>query len=135
MKKAADDGEEGVVQVLRVLLQSFSAERFSARLGAVATAGGGVLARSAERALLLDVLATPTDSWEAVLRARLEADDAPCTADALLASLQDALAEVVLELPNGSGLQSLLAEFLNELMGKVRLLSTSEETSSEPAAE
>lgn len=124
MKKAVDDGQEGVVEVLRVLLQSYAAERFSARVRARAAADGTA---GGTHTIIIDALAQPADAWAGLLRARLGADDAPCGASELLGTLQAQMAEVVLELPNGSGVQSLLAEFLNELMGAVRDISKGKE--------
>ena len=60
------------------------------------------------------------DEWDGVLRQRLESSDAECTSDELVSLLQDKMGEVVLGMPAGSAAQSVLAEYLNELIGCAR---------------
>lgn len=118
MRRATDDGLDGMVDVLRVLLQTFAAERLRALAGAQLEAAEGV-----QGALAAALDATP-EEWDGVLRAQLAAD--ACGADELLGAMQDKMGEVVLGLPSGSAVQSVLAEYLNELIGVARAIAAEE---------
>ena len=65
MRKATDDGLEGMVDVLRVLLQTFAAERLRSLAGAQLDAADGV-----QGALSAALDASP-EQWDGVLRAQL----------------------------------------------------------------
>jgi len=115
MQKASEDGLEGMVEVLRTLLQTYASERLIA-LGknrlepAVATTVG----------LMLEA---PPDTWDEVMREQLLSADAACGADELVDALQDQMGEVVLGMPAGSAVQTVLAEYLNELLTRARSVS------------
>jgi len=110
MKKASDDGLEGMVDVLRVLLQTFAAERLLVLAGSQMGAGG------ASQEAIIAVLGVNPEQWEAALRARMCGDASECNAEELVGMLQDKMGEVVLGMPAGSAVQTVLAEYLNELL-------------------
>ena len=114
MKRASDDGLDGMVEVLRQLLQAYAAERL------VALAGDKLGAADAVSRSIAAVLAASSDDWDAVLRETLNGEDAECGCEELLGALQDKMGEVVLGMPAGSAVQSLLAEYLNELITRAR---------------
>jgi len=122
MRKASDDGLESMVDVLRVLLQTYAAER----LRSVAT-GSQVGAAEGVQAAISAALDAPPDTWERVLRARMADPDASCSADELVGTLQDKMGEVVLSMPAGSAAQSVIAEYLNELLGCARAIAAEPE--------
>jgi len=118
MKKASDDGLEGMVDVLRALLQVFAAERLRALAGGeIGTSSSG-----AQAAIVAALDASPED-WDTVLRAQVISDSASCGPDELVGLLQDKMGEVVLQMPAGSAVQSVLAEYLNELIGCARTIA------------
>ena len=78
-------------------------------------------------AVLTEALDAPPEEWEGVLKARLLADDAVCTADEMIGVLQDKMGEVVLGMPAGSSVQSVIAEYLNELIGRAREVAAAEQ--------
>ena len=53
----------------------------------------------------------------------MSGESATCSAQELAGVLQDKLGEVVLSMPAGSTVQSVVAEYLNELIGRVRALA------------
>lgn len=122
MKKSADDGLEGMVDVLRVLLQAYAAERLRAL-----TAASQVEIDEGTQVALSAVLDATPDEWDSVLRAQLTSDAAACGAEEFTAVLQDKMGEVVLSMPAGSGVQSVIAEYLNELIGRARAIATEQE--------
>jgi len=117
MQKASDDGLEGMVDVLRVLLQMFAAERLRA-LTSAALADGG-----APGAALAAMLEASPEEWDGVLDERVSGDAAECSAEDVLNVLQDRMGEVVLGMPAGSAVQTVLAEYLSELIGKTRAIA------------
>lgn len=122
MQKASDDGLDSMVDVLRVLLQTFAAEKLRALYS-----GGQVDASEGATSVINDALDAQPQDWDGVLKARLEADDAPCTADELVSVLQDKMGEIVLGMPAGSTVQSVIAEYLNELIGRARAIAAEQE--------
>jgi hypothetical protein len=54
------------------------------------------------------------------MREQLLSSDASCGADELLGALQDQMGEVVLGMPAGSAVQTVLAEYLNEMLSLAR---------------
>jgi hypothetical protein len=115
MKKASDDGLEGMVDVMRVLLQVFAAERLrSLSASSSAEAGEGV------QATLDALLDARPEEWASVLEAQTSSDAAVCSAEELVSVLQDKMGEVVLGMPAGSTVQNVVAEYLNELIGQAR---------------
>lgn len=116
MKKADNDGLDGLVEVLRLVLQTFAAEKLIT-----------LLPQSSEdpgiTQLLTQTLEAPPSEWEAVLRTALTSEEPPCSADQLQQALQDKMGEIVLGLPSGSTVQTVLAEFLNELIQRCRTVA------------
>lgn len=119
MKKASDDGLEGMVDVLRVLLQAYAAERLRT-LSASSDADAGV------QATLSAVLDAQPEEWDATIRKGCLSDGATCTAEDFTGTLQDKMGEVVLGMPAGSAVQSVIAEYLNELIGTARAIASEE---------
>tara|TARA_B100000795_G_C22355807_1_gene270507 strand:- start:155 stop:397 length:243 start_codon:yes stop_codon:yes gene_type:complete len=72
--------------------------------------------------VLRETLQSPPAEWEAALRAQLTDDGAAATPDMVLGALQDKMGEVVLGMPSGSRVQGVLAEMLNELISKTRII-------------
>jgi len=117
MKKASDDGLESMVDVLRVLLQTFAAERLRAFVVGVDMGVATTVSAALD--------ATP-EQWDSVLRSSITGDNAKCSADELVDTLQDKMGEVVLGMPAGSNVQAVVAEYLNELLGRVRAIAAEE---------
>jgi len=118
MRKASDDGLDGMVDVLRVLLQTFASERLSSLVG-------GQLSGAPGEVLTAALNVTP-EEWDGVIKSRVSGDSAECTAEDVLGVLQDKMGEVVLGMPAGSAVQTVLAEYLNELMGRARAIAEEE---------
>lgn len=114
MKKASDDGLEGLVEVLRELLQVYATERMVKMLEVATPAEVVQVVRK--------TLEAPPADWEAQLRAQMQADDAAASPDMVLGALQDKMGEVVLGMPSGSKVQGVLAEMLNELISRTRTI-------------
>ena len=72
--------------------------------------------------VLRETLQAPPAEWEAQLRTQLTGDGAAATPDMVLGALQDKMGEVVLGMPSGSRVQGVLAEMLNELISKTRII-------------
>lgn len=120
MRKASDDGLESMVDVLRVLLQTYAAERLRA------LADGKIGASEGVQTAIRAALDAPPERWEAVMRSQLASEEAACSVDELVQTLQDKMGEVVLSMPAGSGVQSVIAEYLNELLGRARAIAAEE---------
>jgi len=114
MKKANDDGLEGLVEVLRALLQVYATERMMKMLEGGTDAGVVALLR-------VTLEAPPTD-WEEQLRTQCTAEGAEASPAMVLAALQDKMGEVVLGMPSGSRVQGVLAEMINELISRTRTI-------------
>ena len=115
MRKASDDGLDGMVDILRVLLQAYAAERLRSLAGSQPAEEGDEAARAA---VVAAFEASPAE-WDQVLRAQ----SSECGAEAVVQLLQDKMGEVVLSMPAGSAVQTVLAEYLNELMGAARAIA------------
>jgi hypothetical protein len=120
MKKSDDDGLTGMVDVLRILLQVFAAERLRALTSTQLQADEGM------QSVLSAVLDATPSQWDAVLREKLLSDDATCTAEDFSGLLQDKMGEVVLGMPAGSGVQTVLAEYLSEMISCARAIASEE---------
>jgi len=118
MQKASDDSLEGMVEVLRELLQAFAAERLAALVD-------GRVDETVRGPLLALLKASPR-AWDDEMRKQLTSADASCGADELLACLQDQMGEVVLGMPAGSAVQTVLAEYLSELLTRARTIAAEE---------
>ena len=109
-------GMEGLVEMLREVLQLFAAERLLALVEPRLEDGSGLAAA------LRAVLATKPDEWEETLRGQVATAEPVCGPLELQSALQDQMGEVVLGMPSGSALQALLAEYLNELLERTRVI-------------
>lgn len=107
-------GMDGLLQMLRELLQLYAAEKLMALVEPRLEAGSGL--GSGMRA----VLGAPPREWDTVLRATITGDEPVCGPVELQSALQDQMGEIVLSMPSGSALQALLAEYLNELLERTR---------------
>jgi len=121
MKKSDDDGLAGMVDVLRILLQTFAAERLRSL-----SAGSQVDADEGIQTALAAVLDATPEEWDETLRAQLLSDNAVCGAEEFTTLLQDKMGEVVLGMPAGSNVQNVIAEYLNELIGRARAIASEE---------
>jgi len=115
MQKASEDNLEGMVEVLRTLLQTYASERLIAL-------GKGRLEPNVATVVGRMLEAAP-DTWDEVMREQLLSADAACGPDELVDALQDQMGEVVLGMPAGSAVQTVLAEYLNELLSRARSVS------------
>ena len=117
MKKAGDDGLPGMVEIVQKVLQVWAALSLA-----------GVYATPDEPAsdLLETILATDERDWEDILSSRIGGADGPGGAvpmDAFLAAVQAKLEGQVLALPSGSLSQKVQAEYLIELMERVKTIA------------
>ena len=139
-KKAQDDGLDGMVVILRKVLQLYAARvlRFDAKEAAAQLAammppdgsaeGGGGESAAPEglhpdyenaAACYGDVLAADAETWPDKLRAALNDGAEPVKKRHLLAIVQAQIERVVLLQENGSFSQRVQAEFLRELVQQV----------------
>ena len=116
MKKADGDGQQGLTELLRELLQIYATERLLSMLEGANPVAEEVVS------LLRATLQSPPAEWEAVLRTQFTSDGEAATPEMVLAALQDKMGEVVLGMPSGSRVQGVLAEMLNELISKTRVI-------------
>lgn len=110
MKKTSEGGLDGMVEILRVVLQLFCAER----LRTIAMDANPGMDEGVKIALNALMDARPAE-WEATLEKHVLSDSATCNIEVLATLLQSSVAEVVMSLPASSALQVVLAEYLNEL--------------------
>ena len=104
MKKANEDNLEGMVVIFQKILQLWAAEEL-----VVAGAGNKVL----ERLLLVEA-----EEWDMMLQAAIKANETD--AEAMQAAVQSCVERVVLQQASGSYGQRVQAEFLRELMSRVK---------------
>ena len=102
--------------MLREVLQLFAAARLLALVEPRLEDGSGLAAA------LRAVLAAKPDEWEETLRGQVATAEPVCGPLELQSALQDQMGEVVLGMPSGSALQALLAEYLNELLERTRVI-------------
>ena len=79
-----------------------------------------------ELVVYLQGLGTRAEQWDSVLAAQCTSEDAACSPSELVDTLQDKMGEVVLGMPAGSAVQSVIAEYLNELLGRARAAAAAE---------
>ena len=126
MRKASDDGLESMVDVLRVLLQTFASERLRSLAADGVGMSDGVksaliavldvsaprarhrsyMPRATRAAMLMRPLRgvcwyeqAPPNEWDSVLDEQLNGDAAECNVEELVDTLQDKMGEVVLGMP------------------------------------
>jgi hypothetical protein len=153
-KKAGDDGLDGMVAILRKVLQlyaaralTFDAAEAAAQLAAMAppdlaekvdTTGDAPAlhpAYAAAAALYADVLLADADAWPATLRAGFAADGGGGVEKRrFLAVVQAQIERVVLLQENGSFAQRVQAEFLKELVRQVEVEAPKSDDDDDDAA-
>ncbi|KAJ1496319.1 hypothetical protein T484DRAFT_1606697, partial [Baffinella frigidus] len=99
MKRANDDGLDGMVLIFQKVLQLYASEE--------------LLASKPGNAVLERLLAADSDEWDAILSGL----------ETLLGAVQRSVETVVLQKASGSYGQRVQAEFLREIMAKIRTAS------------
>ena len=116
MRKASDDGLDGMVVVIQRVLQLWAGKQLAAPPQSAKTA-----ADPAAEALLRKLMDTTEESWDQVLGASAaEASATGLTGSTIQTALQQRMEGVVLGLPNGSYAQRIQAEYLKELEKRVK---------------
>ena len=103
MKKANEDGLDGMVVIFQKALQIFAAEELIA-----AKPGNVVLVR---------LLQSDTDNWDKILAESMGGDEPETDEATLQGAVQACIEKVVLQKASGSYGQRVQAEFLKEIMG------------------
>ena len=103
MKKAGEDGLDGMVSLFQTMLQEWAAiELMEAKPG---------------NAVLEKMLNEGAGNWDAILKGALTSQE---DKDALLSAVQSCVEKVVLQKASGSFGQRVQAEFLREIMSRIR---------------
>jgi len=103
MKKAGEDQLDGMVSIFQTMLQQWAAIE--------------VLEAKPANAMLEAMLQQGPDNWDAILKQGVtSADDK----DAVLTAIQSCVEKVVLQKASGSYGQRVQAEFLREMMARIR---------------
>ncbi|EKX32871.1 hypothetical protein GUITHDRAFT_120938 [Guillardia theta CCMP2712] len=109
MKKASEDRLDGMVVICQKLLQMWAAEE--------------LLAAGTSDEVLGRILRADADQWGSLLEEVLKGEAPQTDKDTLSASVQSCVEKVVLQKASGSYGQRVQAEFLRELMSKIREVS------------
>jgi hypothetical protein len=112
MKKAGEDGLDGMVVLLQKVLQLYAARALASAAAPPGAAGG------AAEAALAALLGADEGAWGGELRARAAGGE--LSEPALMEALQRRMEGVVLGLPSGSYAQRVQAEFLKELEARAK---------------
>jgi hypothetical protein len=104
MKKANDDGLNGMVVIFQKVLQLWAAEE-------LVNAGIG-------NAVLERLLRADADQWDSLIAQATQAGEVDL--EVLQAAVQSCVERVVLQQASGSYAQRVQAEFLREVMGRLR---------------
>lgn len=107
MKKANEDGLNGMVIIFQKLLQLWAAEE-------LITAGTG-------NAILERLLRADSADWDALIQQAAQAGEVDL--EVMQAAVQSCVERVVLQQASGSYAQRVQAEFLREVMGRMRAAS------------
>ncbi len=110
MRKANDDGLDGMVVVIQRVLQLWAGRE-------LCRAPAGAAPDAPAEALLQRVMASTEEAWDELLHG---AGAAGATEAGLSTALQQRMEAVVLGLPNGSYAQRVQAEYLKELERRVK---------------
>ena len=110
MRKASDDGLDGMVTVIQRVLQLYAGRELSRPPQSAKTK-----ADPAAEALLQKVMATTEEAWDGLLQSAAVDAGSGVTQLAVVTALQQRMEGVVLGLPNGSYAQRVQAEYLKEL--------------------
>lgn len=103
MKKAGEDGLDGMVSIFQTMLQEWAAIELME-----AKPGNDVLEK---------MLQEGADNWNGILKDALTSQEEK---DALLSAVQSCVEKVVLQKASGSFGQRVQAEFLREIMSRIR---------------
>jgi hypothetical protein len=103
MKKAGEDGLDGMVSIFQTMLQEWAAVE--------------LIEAKPNNAVLEKMLDQGADSWNSILKASLTNKE---DKDALLSAVQSCVEKVVLQKASGSYGQRVQAEFLREIMTRIR---------------
>ena len=114
MRKASDDGLDGMVTVIQRVLQLYAGWELSRPPQSAKTK-----ADPAAEALLQKVMATTEEAWDGLLQSAAVDAGSGVTQLAVVTALQQRMEGVVLGLPNGSYAQRVQAEYLKELERRV----------------
>jgi hypothetical protein len=114
MRKASDDGLDGMVTVIQRVLQLYAGKELSRPPQSAKTK-----ADPAAEAVLQEVMATTEEAWDALLHAAAKDQAGGVPQLAVVTALQQRMEGVVLGLPNGSYAQRVQAEYLKELERRV----------------
>lgn len=108
MKKASEDQLDGMVSIFQTMLQEWAAIE--------------LLEAKPNNLVLQEMLAVSSDTWDDVLN-QAKGKDGALDSDALLSAVQSCVEKVVLQKASGSYAQRVQAEFLKELMARIRAVS------------
>jgi hypothetical protein len=110
MRKASDDGLDGMVVIVQRVLQLWAGRE-------LAKPGAGASPDPTAEALLQQLLAAPEEDWAALLAA---AKAAGTSETGFTRVLQQRMEAVVLGVANGSYAQRVQAEFLKEIEARAK---------------
>jgi hypothetical protein len=108
MQKASSDNLDGMVEIMREVLQIYASEKLIGMLE-------GSKESNALRDALSEVLRTKPSKWDEALKAHVLGDDGEVSPEEFLGALQDTMGDIVLNMPSGSQMQGILAEYISEL--------------------
>ena len=135
MNKVSQDGMDGMVVILQKVLQIYAGTVISrARLRLQANVGAALVGEdqavadalvasggeSTASSMFEKLLHVDTDEWNAEIKSGIEGSDG-VTKDALIGEVQKTMEGVILGLENGSMTQRIQAEFLRELVTRMKL--------------
>eukprot|EP00640_Fibrocapsa_japonica_P003157 CAMPEP_0113943614 /NCGR_PEP_ID=MMETSP1339-20121228/26925_1 /TAXON_ID=94617 /ORGANISM="Fibrocapsa japonica" /LENGTH=329 /DNA_ID=CAMNT_0000948539 /DNA_START=53 /DNA_END=1042 /DNA_ORIENTATION=+ /assembly_acc=CAM_ASM_000762 len=124
MQKVEREKVEGMGEILQATLQIYAAIRL--RISNESTEKATPSMRLYSK--ILD--ANPLD-WDDLIKNGITGEDAVCDADALMTTVQLAIETIVMQCENGSMEQRVQAEFLAEIVERVRQLEAKGEESSQ----
>jgi hypothetical protein len=106
MKKANDDGLDGMVVILQKFLQIW--------------ASCDLLSVSSVDASVTTLLEAEAEQWDGIIKDLISGPNPTVDKESLVAAIQSCVERAVLQKPSGSPSQRVQAEFLRELIGRVR---------------
>ena len=107
MKKANEDGLNGMVIIFQKMLQLWAAEE--------------LVSAGVNNAVLERLLRADADEWDALIQQATQAGEIDL--EVMQAAVQSSVERVVLQQASGSYAQRVQAEFLREVMGRLRAVS------------
>jgi hypothetical protein len=106
MKKAGDDGLEGMVIILQKMLQLWAA--------------CDLVSAGEVNAIVERLMQAESESWDRIIAEATTGPSPETDKEALVAAVQSSVERVVLQKASGSPAQRVQAEFLRELMARIR---------------